>query len=75
MLIGRLIVGVQLAGIVFDGTYMWVSDTRNMTVTRIRVSDLSKAGVFPTGPTPTEMAFDGANVWVVNSGSNTVSKF
>ena len=29
---------------------------------------------FPVGSEPFGVAFDGANIWVVNAGSNTVSK-
>jgi len=31
-------------------------------------------GRFPIGQFPEGAAFDGANVWVVNAGSNSVSK-
>jgi hypothetical protein len=30
---------------------------------------------FPIGVNPQEMAFDGSNIWVVNGGSNSVTKF
>ena len=32
-------------------------------------------GVFPAGPTPIGLAFDGQNIWVANQGNaNTVTK-
>src|SRR5262245_46000542 len=30
---------------------------------------------FPTGNSPIALAFDGANMWAVNFGDNTVTKF
>ena len=36
--------------------------------------DPGRAGVFPTGTGPQGVAFDGANIWVTNDGSATVSK-
>jgi hypothetical protein len=29
---------------------------------------------FPVGAMPSDVAFDGANIWVANQGSDTVSK-
>jgi DNA-binding beta-propeller fold protein YncE len=43
-------------------------------VTKLRASDGALIGTFPTGQFPEGAAFDGANVWVVNAGNNTVSK-
>jgi DNA-binding beta-propeller fold protein YncE len=31
-------------------------------------------GTIVVGTSPTEIAFDGANIWVVNSGTNNVTK-
>jgi hypothetical protein len=59
-------------GIVFDGTYIWVSNF-NATVTRFNL-DGTQAGTFNVGLRPLNMAFDGANIWVVNSGDITVTK-
>lgn len=44
-------------------------------VTKLRSSDGVNQGTFPTGSNPVGVAFDGANIWVPNNGSNTVSKF
>jgi sugar lactone lactonase YvrE len=57
---------------VFDGTYIWVSNFQ-ATVTRFRL-DGKQAGTFNVGTGPSLMAFDGANVWVVNQGDQTVTK-
>jgi sugar lactone lactonase YvrE len=59
-------------GIIFDGTYIWVSNT-NATVTRFR-PDGKPAGTFKVGLSPLYMAFDGVDIWVGNSGDDTVTK-
>jgi DNA-binding beta-propeller fold protein YncE len=41
----------------------------------MRASDGTVLGTFSTGTNPVGVAFDGANIWVTNGGSNTVSKF
>jgi hypothetical protein len=41
-------------------------------VTELRASDGVNLGTFPTGSYPDGVAFDGANIWVVNAGSGTV---
>jgi DNA-binding beta-propeller fold protein YncE len=43
-------------------------------VTKLRASDGANLGTFPVGTEPYGVAFDGANIWVANSISNTVSK-
>jgi DNA-binding beta-propeller fold protein YncE len=43
-------------------------------VTKLRAIDGAALGNFAVGTSPNSLAFDGANVWVTNSGSNTVSK-
>jgi DNA-binding beta-propeller fold protein YncE len=44
------------------------------TVTELRGSDGMSLGTFTVGTGPSGVAFDGANVWVVNFNSGTVSK-
>jgi len=41
---------------------------------KLRASDGFNLGTFADGSTPYGVAFDGANIWVVNFSSNTVSK-
>jgi DNA-binding beta-propeller fold protein YncE len=31
-------------------------------------------GTFPVGPGPTGIVFDGGNIWIANTGGNTLSK-
>jgi DNA-binding beta-propeller fold protein YncE len=43
-------------------------------VTKLRARDGTILGTFGVGSGPRGVAFDGANIWVANHDSNTVSK-
>jgi len=43
-------------------------------VTKLRASDGKTLGTFEAGGGPYNVAFDGANIWVTNNGSKSVSK-
>ena len=70
----------------FDGANIWVADNASNTVTKLRASDGICAGVanpsgsdvsarsVAVGSQPYGVAFDGANIWVTNYSSSTVSK-
>jgi DNA-binding beta-propeller fold protein YncE len=70
----------------FDGANIWVADNASNTVTKLRASDGACAGVanppgsdvsacsVAVGSQPYGVAFDGANIWVTNYNSSTVSK-
>jgi DNA-binding beta-propeller fold protein YncE len=53
---------------------MWVANGTSNDVTKLRASDGANLGTFPVGSGPSAIAFDGANMWVANANSNTVSK-
>jgi hypothetical protein len=60
---------VQPAGILFDGSNMWVTD---LTLKKLD----SNAAILQTvtvGSSPFLPVFDGTNIWVPNLGSNSVS--
>jgi DNA-binding beta-propeller fold protein YncE len=67
-------VGSHPFALAFDGANIWVANSLDDTVTKVRASDGSLVGTYPVGRWPNALAFDGANIWVVNSGNNTVSK-
>jgi len=84
--LGSFTVGQAPQGIAFDGANIWVASSDG-SVTKLRASDGACAGVvivnpgssslcnFAVGATgPTGIAFDGANIWVANFGSNNVSE-
>jgi hypothetical protein len=70
----------------FDGANIWVGSTSSNTVTKLRASDGTCNGVpnppgfdvsacsVAVGTNPFGVAFDGANIWVTNISSATVSK-
>jgi DNA-binding beta-propeller fold protein YncE len=41
---------------------------------KLRASDGKTLGTFAVGGAPNGVAFDGANIWVANNGSGTVTK-
>ena len=43
-------------------------------MTKLRASDGANLGNFDVGAASFGVAFDGANIWVANQGSNTVTK-
>jgi DNA-binding beta-propeller fold protein YncE len=43
-------------------------------VSKIRATDGANLGTFVTGANADGIAFDGSNIWVANSFSNTLSK-
>ncbi len=63
-------------GVVFDGENIWMCTNAPGPdqVVKLRASDGANLGTFDVGFGAMGMAFDGANAWVANSYSNTVSK-
>ena len=45
-----------------------------MEIALLKWYDTNKVTTFAVGANPNGIAFDGANIWVTNSASNTVSK-
>jgi hypothetical protein len=60
--------------ICFDGTNIWVANTNNNKITKLRASDGSILGTYAVGNAPNDLCFDGASIWVTNSGSDSVTK-
>lgn len=55
-------------------TYMWTANYNNRTVSKIETATGVVVGTYPVGIAPSQLVFDGTNIWVVNSGSQTVTK-
>ncbi len=68
------VAGTNPAGMAFDGSNVWVTNSGGNNVTKLRASDGLNLGTFPVGSSPGGVAFDGANIWVVNAGSKNVTK-
>lgn len=67
-------VGHAPKGILFDGGFLWVTNTDDNTVTKRRANDGSYVGTYPVGAAPIGMTYDGARLWVANSGEDTVTR-
>jgi len=52
-----------------------VANEGSNSVTKLRASDGANLGTFAVGFNPEGVAFDGANIWVANKGSNSVTKY
>jgi DNA-binding beta-propeller fold protein YncE len=67
-------VGPNPAGMVFDGTALWVGNEGSNTVTKLQPSDGKVLGTFEVGNGPFALAYDGANIWTDNFTDNTATK-
>jgi hypothetical protein len=72
--IQTFLVGSNPVGVVFDGANIWVTNSGDDTVTKLRARDGALQGTFPVGDTPQEIAFDGANIWVANFFGDSLTK-
>lgn len=61
-------------GVVFDGTYIWVSDSAAANVKKYHPVTGALIGTYATGIGPVGICCDGTNIWIVNNGGNTVTK-
>ncbi len=59
--------------VAFDGSSIWVANTFNSNVTKLRASDGADLGTFFVG-SPRGVAFDGSSIWVTTFNSNNVTK-
>jgi len=67
-------VGTQPWDVAFDGASIWVVNSGEDTVTKLRASDGAAEGTFATGDFPRAILFDGVNIWIINSYDSTVTK-
>jgi DNA-binding beta-propeller fold protein YncE len=71
--LGTFKVGDGAAGIVFDGTNLWVVCNGDSTVVKVAPSTGEIISTYATGKGPFTVAYDGNKVWVPNSGNNSIS--
>ena len=62
------------SGLALGRNVLWVSRGPADVVRMVNPVDGSVLGTFAVGDVPVGIAFDGANVWVANNGSNNVTK-
>jgi len=58
-------VGHHSLDLAFDGAHIWLTHPNDNLVTKLKASDGSIVGTYPTNA-PNRIAFDGVNVWVTN---------
>ena len=66
--------GSPVQGLAVDNQFWMWATLLNGTVIRVHVSDSEIAGPYNVGADPRGIAFDGANMWVANSGQLSVTK-
>lgn len=70
-------VGNHPEGMAFDGTDLWIANSADNSVTKLRASDGAVLGTFTAlggGTVPDAVAFDGANIWVTDGNSAEVTE-
>lgn len=73
-LIQTVKVGDHPTGLAFDGENVWVVNSHDDTVTKVRAKDGVVLGTFPVPDSPGLATFDGENIWVTHAGEDVVSK-
>src|SRR5580704_16620710 len=61
---GTFQVGHNPVGVALDGVDIWVANTNDGTVTKLRASDGTTLSTFRTPGSPYGIAFDGQDIWV-----------
>ena len=61
-------------GCYVNGTNLFVSDEDGAQVFQLSATDGSLLGTFPVGPTPWNMCMANGHLWVINFGSQSVSR-
>jgi len=59
-------------GVVFDGTYVWITTGNN--VAQVRPSDGAILHLYSTPGVSAGIAFDGANLWIAEYDAKNISK-
>jgi hypothetical protein len=66
----------QLQGCLFDGTSIWFNDASSGapgTIYKVNPATGALIATFASGQGPGSMAFDGTNIWIVNTQDNTIT--
>jgi YVTN family beta-propeller protein len=62
-------------GLLYQENSIWTCNSCLNTVTRFDASSGAVLATYPTGDSPRAITFDGVNMWVANSGTNTLTAF
>ena len=77
-ILGTFLVGVVAYDVIFDGTYIWVTDHAYGYLYVLNASDGSPAGKpfqqtpIPVGGSPSVLAYDGTYIWVADDANNNL---
>jgi DNA-binding beta-propeller fold protein YncE len=71
--LGTFPVGSGVRGLAYDGSHIWVCNSRSNTVSLLRASDGTTLGTYPTGHAPRSVAYDGSRMWIADSSDNTIT--
>lgn len=64
----------QPAGLIADGSHVWILNYRHGSVSKLRARTGEILGTYPAGERPSALASDGRHLWVANEFAQTVTK-
>ncbi|HLB49915.1 MAG TPA: serine/threonine-protein kinase [Anaerolineales bacterium] len=77
-------IGIAPRAILFDGEYLWVTNSFDGTVTQLQAAGCDQSpdpcgqpigeGTYKVDQLPLALAYDGTAIWVANGGSRTLSR-
>ncbi len=73
--VGTYPVGDHPQGVVFDSQYIWVSNLHENSLTKLSASDGRFVETITGLSSPGLIAFDGGNLWVIETPANRLFKF
>jgi len=69
-IVGTYATGNDANDVLFDGTYIWIVNSNDGTLTQLLASTGALQGTFATGlADPSTIAFDGTNLWVASAST------
>lgn len=72
--LARYTVGRGPFGLTSDGSYIWVTNYTDGTVSKLQMSTGAVVGTYAVGSHPRGVTLWASSVWVANEGSNNVTK-
>jgi hypothetical protein len=63
----------NITNIIYANGYIWAADDTNNVVHKVNTSTYTDTQI-TVGTTPQDLVYDGAHIWVINNGSNTLTR-